>query len=477
MSGYSTNNIKELAKGSSILVLSNVVLKAIQFFLLPLYTRYLTPGQLGVSDTITSFTSFLFPLLVMAFDSAFSAFFYEKDEADYSDKVFNTVFFFLVAQSIIPLLLTFGSTGLSGILFATTEYSVGIKIALVSVSINLLYLPFSLSVRMENRMKIFAGINVAGSTLMILLNILFVSVLKWGYMSLLTSTLLAYTVQLVLYLFAYRAKPVSRKYIDKALFKKMLKYALPYIPMTVSTWILNMSDRYMLLYLVGEDAVGIYGIGGRFVTVLSVIISGISTAYTSFAFKSHKDDQAKEMFADVVKVLFVFLAGVCATISLFGKNVIYLMTSPEYYEAYTLLPALMFSQLAYALYTFTGYGIAFKKKSQYYFYSVTAGAAVNVILNFFLIPEMGPDGAALTTLIGMLVMLTISYPISQKLYPCNFGIGKIGIIFVFLFLTSYIFKESSLGIKIVVWIVDAGVTLSSFRKTIAKLINAFCGRK
>lgn len=477
MSSYNTNNIKELAKGSSILVLSNVILKAIQFFLLPLYTRYLTPGQLGISDTITSFTSFLFPLLVMAFDSAFSAFYYERPEADHKDRVFSTVFFFMAVQSAIPILMTFGSTGISDILFGNSEYSLGLKIALVSVSVNLLYLPFSLAVRMENRMKIFAGINVAGSTLMILLNILFVSVLKWGYMSLLTSTLLAYAVQLLLYLFAYRTKPVSRKYIDKSLFKQMLRYALPYIPMTVSTWILNMSDRYMLLYLAGEEAVGIYGIGGRFVTVLSVVISGISTAYTSFAFKSHRDDQAREMFSDVVKVLFVFLAGICTTISLFGRDVIYLMTSPEYYGSYTLLPALMFSQLVYALYTFTGYGIAFKKKSQYYFYSVTAGAVVNVILNLFLIPEMGADGAAVTTLIGMVVMLMISYPIAQKLYPCSFGIGKIGIIFAVLFLTSYIFKDSSLEVKAIVWIVDASITLLCFRKTISKIKNAFISRK
>ena len=128
MSSYNTNNIKELAKGSSILVLSNVILKAIQFFLLPLYTRYLTPGQLGISDTITSFTSFLFPLLVMAFDSAFSAFYYERPEADHKDRVFSTVFFFMAVQSAIPILMTFGSTGISDILFGNSEYSLGLKL-------------------------------------------------------------------------------------------------------------------------------------------------------------------------------------------------------------------------------------------------------------------------------------------------------------------------------------------------------------
>lgn len=474
--GYKIDNVKELAKGSGILVFSNVVLKAIQFFLLPLYTNYLTPGELGISDTITSFTAFLYPLLVMAFDSAFSAFFYEQEEKGYSDKVFNTVFFFLVMQSVIPIILAFGGRGISDLMFGDSQYSMGIVFALWGVTVNLWYLPFSLSVRMENRMKTFAVINVVGSLLMILLNIWFVSVLRWGYMSLLASTLIAHLVQFGLYVYSYRGKPIGKGYVDKTLFRQMFKYAIPYIPMTVSTWILNMSDRYMLLFIAGENSVGIYGIGGRFVTVLSVVISGISTAYTSFAFKSHKDTQAKEMFADVVRVLFIFLAGICTTISLFGKDIIYLMTSPEYYQSYTLLPALMFSQLAYALYTFTGYGIAFKKKSQYFFYSVTAGAVVNVILNFLLIPLLNADGAALTTLLGTLVMLSISYPLAQKLYPCGFGIVKIGLVFGVLFITSFLFMNSSFIVKIIVWLFDAIITITIYRATIKRMFVAFTGR-
>ena len=61
-------------KGSMILTISNICTKAINFFLLPLYTKYLTPEQLGISDTITTVTSLVYPLLVLGLDSAFSAF-------------------------------------------------------------------------------------------------------------------------------------------------------------------------------------------------------------------------------------------------------------------------------------------------------------------------------------------------------------------------------------------------------------------
>lgn len=450
---------------------SNIILKAIQFFLLPLYTQFLSPEELGISDSITSFTSFLFPLLVMAFDSAFSAFYYEEGQCQ-SEKVFNTTFSFLLLQSISPILLSFASDFISEVLFGTVKYSFGVKLALFAVSINLLYLPFALLTRMQNRMQTFAIINVTASLLMICSNILFVSVFKWGYASMLMSTLLVNILQMLLYLLTCRIR-IAKCYFDKQLFNKMIYYAMPLIPMAVSTWVLNLSDRYMLLYFSGEAEVGIYGIGGRFLTIINVVISGITTAYSAFAFKSFKEENAQEMFADTVNIIFVFLVGICTTISLFGKEAILLMTTKEYHTAYSFLPELMFSQLAYALYTFIGYGISFRKKSKYFFYSVTSGAVVNVILNLVILPELGAKGAALTTLIGMICILLVSYHFSQKLYPCDYGMTKIGIFFLGLYFLSTLCKDLAVTVKVVIWVSVATITIFCYRKRLNTVLRAF----
>ena len=149
------------------------------------------------------------------------------------------------------------------------------------------------------------------------------------------------------------------------------------------------------------------------------------------------------------------------------------MTSSEYHSSYLLLPSMMFSQLAYALYTFTGYGIAFQKKPQYYFYSVTSGALLNVILNVFLLPKMGAVGAALTTLIGTVLMLGISYYYSNKLYPCNYGIIKIAFVFLSLYIITIIFRDTAFLIKIGIWCIVAATTLALYFRKIKMVIKAF----
>ena len=87
-------NIKSFAASSGILVLSNVLLKAVNFFLMPIYTAHLTAEMLGISDTVTTFTGLLFPICIMGLDSAFSAFYYDKGERQ-AEKVFHTIFFVL----------------------------------------------------------------------------------------------------------------------------------------------------------------------------------------------------------------------------------------------------------------------------------------------------------------------------------------------------------------------------------------------
>ena len=85
------NNLTQFLKGSSILVISNVCLKAMNFFLLPLYTKHLSTDQLGISDSISNLTSLLFPILTLGLDSAFSAFYFEKKDPDRGKRVYSTL--------------------------------------------------------------------------------------------------------------------------------------------------------------------------------------------------------------------------------------------------------------------------------------------------------------------------------------------------------------------------------------------------
>ena len=466
------NSMMEFLKGSSALVISNVLLKAMNFFLLPLYTKYLTPDQLGITDSVTNLTSFLFPILTLGLDSAFSAFYFEKEEPDRGKRVFSTISLFFVMLGGVALLLSLFSGGISNILFHTDKHRWLIAMAFFSTAVNLWFLPYSLELRMKNRMMFFGIANVTASFFMILLNILFVAVFNMGEQALVLSSLIANIIQMALLILFVKKTPKAED-TDKQLLKKMLKYSLPLVPMSVLNWVLALSDRYVLLHYHGEGVVGIYGISLRFVTVLNVVISAVSMAYTTFAFQVKNDDEdAKKKYYYVFQVESFLLMAICFTVTLFGPEVISLMSSNEAYnEAAVSLRDLLFAQTIFAMSGIVGYGINFAKKSGYYLVAVSCGAVVNLGLNLFLIPEFGMKAAAATTLIGYLIVFILVYIFSERLYPCKYGVLRVGIVMAVLYTTCIILDGTPIWVRAIVWVVEAAGAIAAFRDILTKMYH------
>lgn len=466
-----TSNFKTFIQGSSVLLISNIIIKGIQFFLLPLYTNKLSPAMLGVSDSVTTLTGFLIPMLVMGLDSAYSAFYFE-DEENHQNKVFSSIVFMLGIMAVIPTVACFFSQFLSELLFKTSDNAYVMLIALLSVTANLIYLPLSLEVRLQNRMFAYSVVAVVSSATTVILNILFLMFFNLGIYALILSTLIVNIIQIILFSFAV-TKKFSIQYVDKKLLKRMLKYSFPMLPSTLATLILTLSDRYIVLYYWGEQAVGMYGIGNRFVAIVSVVISAVNTAYTTFAYSSYKKPGAKEQFSLVMNVLYIFMVGVAFVVSIFSKEIISLMTAPEYAMAYKTLSDMMFSQVIYTLYVITCYGVLFEKKSKYVLVATSTGALVNVLLNITFIPYYGIVAAAFTTLIGYVIMLFINYYNSQRLYPCPYGMKKIILHFFCMYMIVKIMIDESFWIRIVITVICAIFTLFIYRKKIAKSLTMF----
>lgn len=470
MSGSSSSKISSFIKGSSILVLSNVCLKAINFFLLPLYTNNLTPEMIGVSDSITTLTGILLPLFTMGLDSAFSAFYFDKEDRNRSKKVFHTLTWTFIVIGFIPLLMMCLAVPLSNLLFHTGDYAFIVAFALASVSFNLWYLPYSLELRLENKMFLFGLSNVIASLSMIFLNVLFVSILKLGASSLVTSTMIVHAEMILVLIMMVRTLP-KKKFFDWALLKRMLKFAIPLIPMTLMMWVLTLSDRYVLLYYHGSDVVGLYGIALRFTNLLNVVISAVSMAYTTFAFSSKDDENAKQMYYYIYNIQSYLLLGVSFFIGLFGKEIIQVMTAESYARSFEPLRDLMFAQTLYAMTTIVGYGIYFEKKSIYSFIAVTAGAILNIGLNFLLIPQYGIRAAALTTLLGYLLHYMITLYFSKKVYPCKYGELRVGIVFLILYFLCMVGEQMGFIYKIVFWLVcSLGATIA-FKNILSHIIG------
>ena len=54
----------------------------------------------------------------------------------------------------------------------------------------------------------------------------------------------------------------------------MLRYSLPLIPATMFWWVTNVSDRYMVTYMVSEAANGLYAVAYKTVSYTHLAVTG-----------------------------------------------------------------------------------------------------------------------------------------------------------------------------------------------------------
>lgn len=461
---------QKFIQGSAILIMSNFVIKGINFLLLPLYTSYLTPDMLGISDSVSNLTSILFPLLVMGLDSAFSAFYFDKREEDHYLKVYNTIRITLIISSLVPVLIALGSKQLSLILFKDDGYYVLVAISLISVSLNLWHLPFSLLARMRNRMGVFALVNTVSSLTMILLNILFLTKFHLGVYALVLSTAIVQLLQFILYELMLKERlNISR--FDRELQKRMLKYSLPLIPNALAIWVLALSDRYIILHFCGADQVGLYGVAARFATAVSLVANGIYMSYTTFAFDKKGDSNDREYYSKILNAFVLAIMMICLTISMGSKEIIHIMAEAKYADTFYMIAPLLFSQLFYGINTLIGYAITFEKKSYYILIITSIGAVLNVVLNFIFIPRYGANAAAYTTLASYIVMVAATYYFAQKTFYVKYDTLKIVFASVTTLVASCLAVIMPLGVRIAVYIVLVLLVLKLFESSVRDYLN------
>ena len=185
--------------------------------------------------------------------------------------------------------------------------------------------------------------------------------------------------------------------IDSKLFVQMVKYAIVLVPNSFMWWIMNSSDRVMVTAMVGVAANGIYAVAYKIPTLLSSVTQVFNQAWSYSAIReegsSDEEKYNNDIYNRLVAIVCICAAGLMMVMKVFLRYYV----GAEYYIAWKYTPVLIIGFVFSTLGTFAATAYTVHKDSMGYLVSGTAGAIVNIILNFALIPQMGAMGAALAT--------------------------------------------------------------------------------
>lgn len=424
------NQLLRLSKHSLVYGFGVAASQFIGFLLIPLYTRHLTPADYGTLQIFGVTQGILSIIVLMGLGSAlFMSYFHYKDEVSRKTVVSTALIFVTGVSLCISLVLIAAASNFSLIFFECTAYTRYFQIIFLTLFFDAaIVIPLSVF-RAREQSKRYALVALSRLLLAIALNIYFLVILQRGVLGILESGLITAGL---LYCFLIPGLVKATKLsFSKPHLKEMLSFGLPLVPGGLGTWILTVSDRYFLLFLSTTHELGLYSLGYKFgLVVQGLIVGPFTLAWGPFFWSTATEENAKEVYSSVLTYFVLIAMFVALALSVLSKELLMIMATPPFHEAYKIIPLIALSYVLYGCYFILAAGFNLEKKTKYVPLIVGVAAAMNLGLNFLLIPSYGAMGAAIATLISYLMLPIGSYFVSRRFHPIKYEWSRLAKIFI-----------------------------------------------
>lgn len=434
--------LRDLLKEGGLYTLANILTKGVSLLLIPFYTSYFIPSDYGIIDILTVFGAFINAILSLQLNQGLARYISEKDVsikrrvAIASTSLWISVGVYLIAFILIYFFDDFIVQLLSA------EVTIPKKTLLLSVgsiSINAIFYLLGVYLRYLRKTKLYSLFTFIHAISNILLTLVLVIFLDYGIDGIFLASIYITPIILVFQIIAMR-KDIDFQFSNSAL-KKLLRFSLPLIPASIAYVLLNFTDRIYIKEFLSFEQEGIYGIASRFSQIISLIIVGFSMALSPIVYQNYKSDTAKDQLARIFRLFFgVGSIGVLA-LSLFSFETLWMFTNEKYYDAYTIIPFLYTSVFITGFGMFA-VGLHIKEKTKIIALIVIVAGLVNIGLNYLLISYFKLEGAALATVISVIINNFGLLYFSQKHYKIPFAMGQFilvgGIFLAFMLIGNYL---------------------------------------
>ncbi|HMS64822.1 MAG TPA: oligosaccharide flippase family protein, partial [Ignavibacteria bacterium] len=352
------SHVKELFSHTVIYGLGIILNKSVNFILLPVYTNYFPPEQIGLFTLVQSISLFLGVIYTFGMETSFLKYFISSENIKSKSEIYSSTLIFLLVTSFVLSVIVYFASGSIASIFNFSNYSESVyllKILCIVMFIDTLYRFPLLLFRAELNTKTYAYINLFTFTVNIISNVVLIIIMKKGVEAIFYCYIISAFLTLLAGLF------LTKKYltfkIDFKTVKELFRYGNKFIYIGMFLILIDMSDRFFLKYYFDEGLVGIYWANYRLATVMSLVIAAFSFSWTPY-FLNLSDNPGNKIIISNIFTYFVF-AGLTmflifsvfmnhlVKISIFGFNIL----DENYWSGLVIIPVVLLSYFFSGLYS------------------------------------------------------------------------------------------------------------------------------
>lgn len=420
----------ELAKNTLIILLGKFCTQFLSFFLLPLYTKYLTTSEYGVYDLINTYLILLVPVISLELSDAVFRFLIDsRNDEDKEKKIISSIIFGILTVvgfiTVIALIVSF---------FIKIDYLYFIIFDAIAMTLSNFALQ---SARGLGSNKDYAIGSIITAFLTITVSTLFLLFTNFKIEGILISIAIAnLSCYIYIYIRLKLFKLIKKEGFNKNQLKKALKYALPLIPNSISWWIINVSDRTMITAMIDASANGIYSVANKFSSAFVSLYSVFNLSWSESAALNINAKDKDKFFNETINEMLKFFS--CLGLGIIGVMpfVFNIFVDNNYNEAYNYIPLLIIGSIFNIGVGLTSAIYVAKKMSKEIAKTSIFAALINIGINVFAIRIIGAYGACISTIFAFFTMFIYRWIDLQKYIKL-----KIDIKFILSFIAIMIFSN------------------------------------
>lgn len=419
------DRLKQLTTGVAIYGAGDAAIQAVNFLLLPLYVRYLSPSDYGALAMLTSIETFLKLINRWGLDGAFMRYFLDRDEGHARARFTSTILLFIaVVDGVLLVGGLLGSTWLAErLFFGSTAYVLALQLMLInSFLLAFTFVPFH-AMRLANQARAYSAMTFARSAGQVALRLVFIIYLGLGVTGVYVTDLLL-TALLLPILWKW-ARPIVRPAFSRAELAVALRFALPRLPSGLAQQAFDAGNKLLFSRFAPLGTLGVYNNGFTLGTAVKFFVSAFETAWAPFYYQTARQPDAKTTLAKMTTYSAAALVLIAAGTTAVARDLVLLMLTPQYLDAIPIVPIIAIGLAFQGFYLLTSIGLNISSRTEYYPITTIIAAGVGLAAGVVLMPRYGALGAAWAFLLSFATQAAVGFVFARRLYPIPYEWGRL----------------------------------------------------
>ncbi len=411
------NREKTLAMNSIIYMIGTLSSKLLVFLLLPIYTVYLSTQEYGYYDMVYTTVLMIVPLVsLQIYDGIYRFTMDTQEDRELSNKYISNALFIITVSILVTVPITLAINAAIKIEYLSLIY--------VQIIATCIFNTWQMIARGLKRNTLYAVSGIVMTLLMLVLNILFIVVLHYSVEALLVSNTISMVAAFIFLEYKLQVfRRIRANYINKATVKELVLYTIPLIPNTISWWLLNLSNRYIIIYCLGNDYNGIFAVASKFPAILLTVNMVFNYAWQDTAIYEKNSVDRDIFYSKIFNYFFKLQMGVLLLTIPFVKIFSAFAIGKAFTEAAYYIPFLLIGAFFQFFMTFFSSFYYVFKKTSHLLYTTLIGSVTNILITLILISNLKIYAACIANIVSSVIVVLIRYLYINSKFMIKIKVG------------------------------------------------------